>query len=105
MARVGGESSTTPAAAIDADIQSFLADVDRDVRPRLQESIARVPELHPLKPAITYQVRTGGKRIRAALCVGSCQLVGGDYPRALDFAAAIEHLQNFTLIHDDIADG
>jgi geranylgeranyl diphosphate synthase type I len=105
MATPGGDGLAGALTAIDADVQSFLADVDRDVQPGLQQSIARVPELHPLKPAISYQVQTGGKRIRAALCVGSCELVGGEYPRALNFAVAIEHLQNFTLIHDDIADG
>jgi geranylgeranyl diphosphate synthase type I len=92
-------------AWLDDDVRSFLAAVDRDVQPGLQQSVSRVPELHPLKPAISYQVQTGGKRIRAALCVGACELVGGEYTRALNFAVAIEHLQNFTLIHDDIADG
>jgi geranylgeranyl pyrophosphate synthase len=43
--------------------------------------------------------------LRAALSVISCALFGASESRALEFAAAIEHLQNVSLIHDDIADG
>jgi geranylgeranyl diphosphate synthase, type I len=39
------------------------------------------------------------------MCVLSCEIFGVDYSRALDYAAAIEHIQNLTLIHDDIEDG
>ena len=48
---------------------------------------------------------SGGKRIRAALCAGVCEVFAGSYRPALGYAAALEHLQNFTLVHDDIADG
>jgi len=48
---------------------------------------------------------SGGKRLRAALAVTSCALFGEPESYALEFAAAIEHLQNVSLIHDDIADG
>lgn len=34
-----------------------------------------------------------------------CEVFSGSYREALGFAAALEHLQNFTLVHDDIADG
>ena len=47
----------------------------------------------------------GGKRIRAGLCAAVCEVFSGSYDKALGFAAALEHLQNFTLVHDDIADG
>ena len=47
----------------------------------------------------------GGKRVRAALCAATCEVFAGSYQQALGFAAALEHLQNFTLVHDDIADG
>jgi geranylgeranyl diphosphate synthase, type I len=50
-------------------------------------------------------VTGGGKRLRAALAVIACELFNEHPVDALDFAAAIEHLQNVSLIHDDIADG
>lgn len=46
-----------------------------------------------------------GKMFRPALCLLSCEAVGGDFQRALPAAAAIEFLHNFSLIHDDIEDG
>jgi geranylgeranyl diphosphate synthase, type I len=58
-----------------------------------------------LKEGVVFQVLSGGKRIRAALCAAVCEVFSGSYRQALGFAAALEHLQNFTLVHDDIADG
>ena len=49
-------------------------------------------------------VPVGGKMIRPALCIVSCEAVGGDAARAMAAAAALELLHNFTLIHDDIED-
>jgi geranylgeranyl diphosphate synthase type I len=45
-----------------------------------------------------------GKRVRAALCLLSCQAMGGGLKPALPAAAAIELMHSFTLLHDDIAD-
>ncbi|MDD5093438.1 MAG: polyprenyl synthetase family protein [Dehalococcoidia bacterium] len=47
----------------------------------------------------------GGKLLRPALCLLSCESVGGDWHKALPAAAAIEILHNFSLVHDDIEDG
>jgi geranylgeranyl diphosphate synthase type I len=47
----------------------------------------------------------GGKLLRPALLLLSCEAVGGDWQRALPAAAAVELLHNFTLIHDDVEDG
>jgi geranylgeranyl diphosphate synthase type I len=90
---------------VDSDVVAFLEDLDRRLQPYMERALARVPELQPLKQGLTYQIRTRGKRIRAALCVSSCEIFAGDRSDGLAFAASIEHLQNFSLIHDDIADG
>jgi geranylgeranyl diphosphate synthase type I len=45
-----------------------------------------------------------GKMLRPALCLLSCEAVGGQRRRAVPAAAAIELIHNFTLIHDDIED-
>jgi geranylgeranyl diphosphate synthase type I len=45
-----------------------------------------------------------GKRMRAALCLLSCQACGGRVEAAAPAAAAVELLHSFTLLHDDIAD-
>lgn len=98
-----GERST-PVSSGD-DIEAYLTEVGHQLRPFLQRAIDRVPEVDALKEGVVSQVLGGGKRIRAALCATVCEMFTGDHRPALPFAAAIEHLQNFTLIHDDIADG
>ncbi|MEX2162381.1 MAG: polyprenyl synthetase family protein [Anaerolineales bacterium] len=45
-----------------------------------------------------------GKRVRPTLLLLTCAAAGGDWPRALPAAAAVELLHNFSLIHDDIQD-
>jgi geranylgeranyl diphosphate synthase type I len=45
-----------------------------------------------------------GKMLRPALCLLSCEAVGGQRRQALPAAAAVELIHNFTLIHDDIED-
>jgi geranylgeranyl diphosphate synthase, type I len=90
---------------VDADIAAFLAEVDRRLQPHFHRVLARLPRVAPLRTGVAHQLTTGGKRIRAALCVASCELFGTPFVCGLEFAAAIEHIHNFTLVHDDIADG
>ncbi len=58
-----------------------------------------------LSDGVWYQFSSGGKRIRPALCLLTCEALGGDPRRALNFALAAEILHNVLLIHDDIEDG
>ena len=65
--------------------------------------------LEDRKPKVLYEAsrhifHAGGKRLRPYLALKSCELVGGDPGLALPFAAGLEILHNFTLIHDDIMD-
>ncbi|HID16787.1 TPA: polyprenyl synthetase family protein, partial [Candidatus Bathyarchaeota archaeon] len=55
-------------------------------------------------PILKHQILTGGKRIRAALTILSCEAVGGERERALKPAAVIELIHNYSLIMDDIID-
>jgi len=58
-----------------------------------------------LYDAVWYHLKSGGKRIRPALCLLTCKLLGGEEKKALPFAAACELLHSWALIHDDIEDG
>lgn len=87
------------------EVERFLVEVDRRLVPHLKKALAYVPNVEPLRRGTAHQLTSGGKRVRAALCVTSCELFGSAYVRGLDFAAAIEHMQNFSLVHDDISDG
>jgi len=55
-------------------------------------------------PIVSYQVRTGGKRVRSTLALLSCQACGGKFEDALLPAAMIELIHNYSLIMDDIID-
>jgi geranylgeranyl pyrophosphate synthase len=58
-----------------------------------------------LSEQLWYHLDSGGKRIRPALCLVTCEVLGEDSEKALYFAAAVELLHNMFLLHDDIADG
>lgn len=46
-----------------------------------------------------------GKCLRPALCLFTCEALGGDRETAMPAAVAIELIHNFSLVHDDIEDG
>src|SRR3569833_1427024 len=78
---------------------------------QIQEILNREVESldFPLYPAdlyepIKYILALGGKRIRPALLLMSCDMFGGDILKAVPPALAIEVFHNFTLMHDDIMD-
>ena len=52
--------------------------------------------------SMRYSLLAGGKRIRGALCLAFCELCGGDVSKALPFAAALEMVHCYSLIHDDL---
>ena len=53
---------------------------------------------------VRYMLKLGGKRIRPALVLMSCELFDGTTVDALPAALGIEVFHNFTLLHDDIMD-
>ena len=52
--------------------------------------------------AIQYSLRAGGKRIRPILAFEFCRVCGRDWKNAAPFAAAIEMIHTYSLIHDDL---
>ena len=54
-----------------------------------------------LDEAMRYAL-AGGKRLRARLCLAATRAGGGDPDRALPVAAALELVQAFSLVHDDL---
>lgn len=52
--------------------------------------------------AMKYSLSIGGKRIRPVLVLEFCRLCGGDIKKALPFAAALEMVHTYSLIHDDL---
>ena len=52
--------------------------------------------------AMEYSLLAGGKRLRPVLAMEFCRLCGGDPRQALPFAAAVEMIHTYSLIHDDL---
>jgi geranylgeranyl diphosphate synthase type I len=53
---------------------------------------------------LVHQVASGGKRVRPALTILSCEAAGGNSELAVPAAAGVELIHNYTLIFDDIID-
>ena len=56
----------------------------------------------PLFDAIEYSLLAGGKRLRPVFAFEFCRLCGGDWKKAAPFAAAVEMIHTYSLIHDDL---
>ena len=55
-----------------------------------------------LQEAMEYSLMAGGKRLRPVLVLECCRLCGGDADKAIPFAAAVEMIHTYSLIHDDL---
>ncbi len=52
--------------------------------------------------AMRYSLLAGGKRLRPVLTLAFCRACGGSEEAALPFAAALEMVHTYSLIHDDL---
>ena len=59
-------------------------------------------DIKTVTDSMRYSLLSGGKRIRPFLALEFCRLFGGGDEAALPFAAAIEFIHTFSLIHDDL---
>lgn len=56
----------------------------------------------PMREVMAYSLANGGKRVRPFLTLAFCELCGGKRETALPFAAAVEYVHTYSLIHDDL---
>ena len=52
--------------------------------------------------AMEYSLLAGGKRLRPIFAFDFCRMCGADWKMAAPFAAAIEMIHTYSLIHDDL---
>lgn len=55
-----------------------------------------------LSETMRYSLLAGGKRVRPVLLLAACEMLGGDLQQAKVFAAALEMIHTYSLIHDDL---
>ena len=68
------------------------------------EKYLRIREPKKLYKASAHIPLAGGKRLRPVMAMITCDMVGGNSKKAIPFAAALETIHNFTLVHDDVMD-
>ena len=70
----------------------------------LSDRIANFPDQpqQELFDAMRYSLLAGGKRLRPIFAFDFCRMCGGDWKNAAPFAAAIEMIHTYSLIHDDL---
>jgi farnesyl diphosphate synthase/geranylgeranyl diphosphate synthase type II len=88
-------------------VQDYLRAVAARVEPRLAALADERARQGParLVEAIRYALLGGGKRLRPALVLASCEAHGGDAgdaSLAMRFAVALEAIHTYSLVHDDL---
>lgn len=99
--------STIDPTTAPPQIQQWLRSAAEAVNARLDvhlalPDVAEDDPVYKLAEAMRYAVLGGGKRLRPALAIASCEACGGSREQALDAAAAVEILHAYTLVHDDL---
>lgn len=56
----------------------------------------------PLFEAMEYSLLAGGKRLRPVFAFEFCRMCGAEWKKAAPFAAAVEMIHTYSLIHDDL---
>lgn len=52
--------------------------------------------------SVRYSLLAGGKRLRPIFAFDFCKMCGGQWREAVEFAAAVEMIHTYSLIHDDL---
>lgn len=79
------------------DYRAFMEQYLRNVYPQF-----RCEPQQTLFDAMEYSLLAGGKRLRPIFAMEFCRMCGGDWKDAAPFAAAVEMIHTYSLIHDDL---
>ena len=80
----------------------------REYREYIEQYLADINKAHisqpqkPLFESMDYSLLAGGKRLRPVFAFDFCRMCGADWKKAAPFAAAIEMIHTYSLIHDDL---
>ena len=76
-----------------AFIEDYLKIIYQEFKDEPQKSLFETME---------YSLLAGGKRLRPIFVMDFCRMCGGDWKNAAPFAAAVEMIHTYSLIHDDL---
>ncbi len=79
-----------------------------EYRSAIEDYLQKKCFVYPAEPqqslfeAMRYSLLAGGKRLRPVLTLDFCRMCGRNWQDALPFAAAVEMVHTYSLIHDDL---
>lgn len=79
--------------------KEYIAQVEAELERRLAH--AKCPE-ETVYEAARYSVSAGGKRLRPLILLMCAEMLGVETEKAVPFAAAMEMIHTYSLIHDDL---
>lgn len=82
--------------------ESRFADYQAQIEAYLADWADGLWPFGKLADSMSYSLLSGGKRIRPVLTLEACRFCGGEPTLALPFAAALEMVHTYSLIHDDL---
>ena len=86
-----------------AELKKLVKDKLDQVNQRIKYKLAS--EINLIHKITSYHLKSGGKRIRPLLTLGSAKLCGyAEGARDINLAACVELIHNATLLHDDVID-
>lgn len=85
---------------LDGQIQQYR-DFTEDYLKNIYKKFRTEPQTQ-LFDAMEYSLLAGGKRLRPVFAYEFCRMCGGQWQDAAPFAAAIEMIHTYSLIHDDL---
>ena len=83
-------------------VKTILAERGAQVEAYLQHCLDAIPMQGRLKEAMYYSLLAGGKRLRPVLCLSTAALFGPSAEAVMPFAASLEIIHTYSLIHDDL---
>ncbi len=85
------------------NLTKFLVQISAEIEEQLSHLLPEIKgEARVLAEAMRYSALGGGKRLRPALFCATIKAFGGDYHPYLPYAAALEMIHCYSLIHDDL---
>ncbi|KAF8724049.1 hypothetical protein HU200_021059 [Digitaria exilis] len=84
------------------DFERYLSSKAKAVNHALDLALQGLRCPDSLTESMRYSLLAGGKRLRPALAIAACELVGGHAPAAVPVACAVEMIHAASLVHDDM---
>ncbi|MCL4492710.1 MAG: polyprenyl synthetase family protein [Nitrospirae bacterium] len=84
------------------DIKTYLKEKRELIDDFLEKYFDSPLKPDVLKNSIVYSLSAGGKRIRPVLCLAAYEACGGKSDEIVPYAAALELIHTYSLIHDDL---